>query len=202
VLQLCVYGELLAQVQRKAPERLHVLLGTGELVQLPFLDFQYNLKGARHRLKAFIDHLPKESAGQPCTACGQCRWRERCGTEWESADHLTLVANIRGSQIEKLNAAGITTVAQLAVLPDDKKIPGLAAELLQKLRTQAALQDEKRRSGKDDRGQPASARGLVQPDRADGPGEYAVPCAGVRSVRQVGNLRWTQTQKRRGPVEV
>lgn len=151
VLQLGVYADLLAAVQGRAPDRLHILLGTGEVIVLSMRDFQYYLAGAKGRFEKFVDELPKTSVGKPCQACPQCRWRDRCGAEWEAADHLSLVANIRGGQIEKLNAAGIQTVAQLAALPPATKIPGFAAEILAKLQSQAALQDQKRRSGNDDK---------------------------------------------------
>ena len=29
------------------------------------------------------------AAGEPCAACSECRWRERCADEWEAGDHLT-----------------------------------------------------------------------------------------------------------------
>ena len=129
------------------PDRLHILLGTGKVVVLPMRDFQYYLAGARERLEAFVENLPKESVGEPCQACDLCRWRERCEGEWEAADHLSLVARITGGQIEKLNAAGITTVAQLAAAAADTRIPGVQPTTLEKLRGQARLQSLKRQDG-------------------------------------------------------
>ncbi len=148
VLQLGVYADLLTSVQGRAPERLHVVLGTGEQVTLPTRDFHYYLAGVRERFEAFVDAIPAKSAGEPCSACDLCRWRERCEGEWEAADHLSLVARISSSQIERLNAAGVTTMAQLGAIPPATRIASLQPQTLTRLRTQARLQDDKRQDGK------------------------------------------------------
>ncbi|TLY88032.1 MAG: TM0106 family RecB-like putative nuclease [Gammaproteobacteria bacterium] len=147
LMQLGIYADLLARVQARAPERLHVALGTGETVLLPTRDFQHYLAGARARFETFVDAMPKESHGEPCSACSLCRWRERCEGEWAAADHLSLVARITRGQREKLNAAGVTTMAQLAALPPATPIASLQPDTLERLRAQARLQDGKRRDG-------------------------------------------------------
>src|SRR2546421_33822 len=148
LMQLGIYADLLTRVQARAPERLHVALGTGETVLLPTRDFQYYLAGARERFETFVDAMPKESTGEPCSACSLCRWRERCEGEWAAADHLSLVARITRGQREKLNAAGVTTMAQLAALPPATPIASLQPDTLERLRAQARLQDGKRRDGR------------------------------------------------------
>ena len=147
VLQLGVYADLLAAVQGRAPDRLHILLGNRESVVLPRRDFQYYLAGAKERFEEFVGELPSQSVGKPCQACDLCRWRERCEGEWEVADHLSLVARITGGQSEKLNAASVMTVAQLAALAADTRMPGLQPTTLEKLRGQARLQSLKRQDG-------------------------------------------------------
>jgi uncharacterized protein len=147
VIQLGVYAELLAHVQGRAPEHIHVLLGTDETVTVALREFQYYLDSARRRFESFVDNLPAQSTGEPCQACALCRWRERCEGEWEAADHLSLVARITGAQIEKLNEAGVRTVAQLAQLAAAAKVPGVSLEVLARLRSQANLQNAKRRTG-------------------------------------------------------
>jgi predicted RecB family nuclease len=147
VIQLGVYADLLTEVQDKAPDRLHILLGTGETVVLPMRDFQYYLAGAKRRFESFVADLPQDSVGQPCKACALCRWRDRCEGEWESANHLSLVARITGGQIEKLNDAGITTVSQLGALEAGMRIPGVQPATLERLRGQARLQSLKQQDG-------------------------------------------------------
>jgi uncharacterized protein len=146
-VQLGVYGDLLTRVQGRAPGRLHILLGTGETVVLPTADLQYYLAGARERFEGFVEDLPKTSVGDPCQACALCRWRERCEEEWEAADHLSQVARISGAQIERLNDAGVTTVAELAELGAVVEVRGMRRDVLTRLSHQARLQTIKRETG-------------------------------------------------------
>jgi uncharacterized protein len=141
VIQLGIYSDLLTGKQGRAPDSLHVRLGTDETVVLPMRDFHYYLAGAKRRFEAFVDNLPSNTVGQPCKACELCRWRERCEGEWEEADHLNLVARITGGQIEKLNAAGITTVAELGALAAANRVRGIQPATLERLRGQARLQN-------------------------------------------------------------
>ena len=150
LIQLGIYADLLTAVQGRAPEQVHVALGTGETVWFALRDFEYYLQEARERFEAFADAPPAESTGEPCSACEQCRWKTRCEAEWTAANHLSLVAGISTSQIEKLSAAGVTTVAALAALADDAKIERLQPKTLEKLTQQARLQETKRLSGQDD----------------------------------------------------
>jgi predicted RecB family nuclease len=148
LLQLCVYALLLAAEQGVMPQRLHVVLGDNSTVALPVAEFQYYFDIARQRLEAFIEHLPQISVGQPCNHCGQCRWRERCGAEWEETDHLSLVANITRSQMAKLDAAGLTTMSALARIAPRARIANLQPDTLERLSGQARLQAAKRVDGK------------------------------------------------------
>lgn len=146
-IQLAVYADLLTTAQGRAPERLHVQLGTGARISLSSADVRYYLTHARQRFESFVGQLPPQSVGAPCRACDLCRWRERCQTEWVAADHLTQVARISGAQIEKLNSAGVRTVAQLAALGAQTAIAGIRPEVLERLSAQARLQAEKRSTG-------------------------------------------------------
>ena len=147
ILQLAIYADLLNAAQGRAPEHLHVHLGTGERFSLPTADVRYYFEHARRRFEAFVGALPAQSQGAPCKACDLCRWQERCEGEWVAADHLSQVARITGAQIEKLNAAGIATVAQLAALPPETRVAGMRPEVLSRLSAQARLQTGKRESG-------------------------------------------------------
>src|SRR5208337_3008439 len=61
---------------------------------------------------------------------------------------LSLVANITRGQLAKLEAAGISTMTALGVLDVASCIPGLQPAMLQRIRTQARLQVEKRGDGR------------------------------------------------------
>jgi predicted RecB family nuclease len=147
VLQLCAYACLLAGEQGTMPPRIHIVLGDGTAAAFLYSDFKFYFEIARQCLEDFVDHLPDESIGQPCSHCDQCRWRDRCEGDWKSLDRLSLVANITRNQTAKLEAAQVTTMTGLAGLAPKALIPRLQAEALGKLISQARLQVGKRADG-------------------------------------------------------
>jgi predicted RecB family nuclease len=147
-LQLSVYSMLLAAEQGAPAEHMHIVLGDDSMVSLRVADLQYYFGVAQERFQAFFEPLPVYSTGQPCGHCGYCRWSERCEAEWAAADHLSLVANITGSQRFKLEEAGISTMSALGALDAATRIPGLQPTTLSRIGAQARLQTEKRRDGK------------------------------------------------------
>ncbi|MBN2338845.1 MAG: TM0106 family RecB-like putative nuclease, partial [Acidobacteria bacterium] len=147
IMQLCVYTDLLAEALGTEPQSMYIILGDGREEAFRFADFAAYYRIARGRFEAFVSAPHPESHPEPCRACDSCRWRELCGERWEREDHLSLVANIRRTQIDRLQAAGVGTVRALAALPDAAAVAGMAGETLERLRAQARLQVEKRESG-------------------------------------------------------
>jgi predicted RecB family nuclease len=145
--QLCVYTELLAVVQGFTPVSMHLILGDGHEAAYRFADFAHYYRIARGRFEAFASSPPSDSYPEPCRACERCRWHDICAEQWENDDHLSLVANIQRTHIEKLQAAGVTTVRALAGLPQETAIPKLSKETFAHLRSQAQLQAHKRDTG-------------------------------------------------------
>lgn len=147
ISQLCVYTELLAKAQGFTPVSMHLVLGDAREVSFRFGDFADYFRIARSRFEAFAASPPADSYPEPCKACERCHWHDLCVEQWEKDNHLTLVANIQRSQVEKLRAAGVQTVRELAILPPDAAIPKLSAETFARLRSQAQLQTQKAETG-------------------------------------------------------
>jgi len=147
VLQLCVYGHLLTAVQGVPPPNFHVALGTGEMVSLPSASVRHYFDTARRRFGAFAGLTAHETAAEPCGHCLYCRWSESCDAGWETAEHLSLVAGVTRGQIEKLRAAGVTSLRDLAGTPPQTSIASLNPETFARLRAQAALQLVRRDTG-------------------------------------------------------
>ncbi len=137
VLQLALYSDLLAEAQGRMPESAHVQLGTGERVSFRLSEYSEYARLARNRLKDFVQN-PPQTRPVPCSLCDLCRWRERCGSEWKEADSLYLTAGITKSQVGKLEAAGVETMAALA--GHKGRVRNLAGPTLEKLQIQARLQ--------------------------------------------------------------
>lgn len=143
VLQLVLYSDLLATAQGRSPERAHVELGDGKRFSFRLAEYAAYARAARERLESFVVE-PTKTRPVPCATCNLCRWREHCAGEWEQEDSLFRVAGMTKVQVEKLEATGITTMATLA--QQRGRVPRMAESTLEKLRTQASLQQE-RKSG-------------------------------------------------------
>jgi len=149
VLQLAVYADLLADTQGVEPVELHVVLGDGEVYRVPFRQVGAYERFARRRFREFVlaggaGHYP-----EPVAHCALCRWREVCDDRRRHDDHLSLVAGLGRQQARRLEAAGITTVEQLAAITAKDRdrwpaVPGLSATTYERLAHQARLQVEAR----------------------------------------------------------
>lgn len=147
MMQLCFYSEHVARLQGLAPGRMHLVLGDGETYSYRVEDYAAYFRRVRDRFLGWMDAGNAESRPVPTSHCGICPWNARCQAEWEAADHLTLVANIRRTQVAKLEEAGITTLQALAEAGPAARPQGMAAATFNTLRSQAALQLHHRRTG-------------------------------------------------------
>lgn len=169
VMQLCVYAEMLADVQGVIPPAMHVVLGTGEIATLNTSSVLHYFAFARRRFETFVGSPPERSNGDPCGHCTFCRWSERCEGEWDAADHLSIVAGMGRGQIAALRQTGIDDIGALAALPDGTRIPGIQPGTVAKLTSQSRLQAHQRRTGerKVELLAPSPGRGFGRLPRAD-----------------------------------
>ena len=146
IVQLCFYSELLAAVQGVEPEGIHVILGDGEEHSFRLAEFSAYFRHIRDAfLAALSDGLP-DTYPEPVPHCQVCRWRTACDERRLADDHLSLVANINRRQRELLVESGIDTLAALGGA-DRPAVEGIDSGVLERLRSQAALQLAARRSG-------------------------------------------------------
>ncbi len=150
LLQLCFYSDLLADITGELPQHMHVVLGHGVRESFKVSDYIYFYRTLLEQLRTFLAAYPDETAvpyPSPCGHCNLCPWRDQCAARRVADDHLSAVAGITRQQIIKLEAAQVTTVAELATLPSTARIPKIAPETLQKLHHQARLQVQERTTG-------------------------------------------------------
>jgi uncharacterized protein len=146
LLQLCFYTEQLARIQNRWPDRMHVVNGLGERESFKPQDFLAYYR----RLKArFLDAVEngRPTYPYPVDHCSLCEFLARCQEQWDADDHLSLVAGIMRTQVERLEAEGITKLRSLAAVPAETRVPKLRQETLAKLREQAQLQLHRRLTG-------------------------------------------------------
>lgn len=144
VLQLVLYSDFLSEVQGVAPEYAHVQLGNGERVTLRLADYAHYARSARRRLESFVAD-PHPTKPIPCADCVLCRWAAHCESVWQAEDSLFNVANISRGQVKKLEAAGISTMEDLAEL--DRPLRGVAEGTRVRLVKQARLQHARKTGG-------------------------------------------------------
>jgi uncharacterized protein len=152
ILQLCVYSELLTQMQGLAPKYMFVIA--------PWSDFEpqiyryadyaaYFRRVKNGLLKSLTQQPPQETYPDPIEHCDICRWRNRCNGRRRQDDHLCLVAGISKLQVNELKQRGIATVQALAsmALPLNWKPTRGSSDSYARIREQARIQVEARNSG-------------------------------------------------------
>lgn len=139
LVQLCAYADMLEVLQGSRPNRVRVVLGTGETRAFRTDDSFYYYRRLREEyLRQFAAFDPKNRPF-PNPGANHGRWASHAEKFLEEVDHLCRVAKIRQSQIKKLEAAGIATLTALATT-EAARVPRLDDGILSVLKEQAALQ--------------------------------------------------------------
>jgi uncharacterized protein len=138
LLQLCEYSLHVERVSGVAPERMHVVLGDGAIASHLTEDFASYHRRVREQLLAAVHG----SASYPDKVphCTVCEYAVLCDSRRRADSHLSLVARMRRDQVRKLNSAGVQRVEELAAMPRQGTVAGLAQPALDALREQARLQ--------------------------------------------------------------
>lgn len=151
VLQLCLYADLLDQVQGVAPDYVYVVAPWSDFQPLKFryADYAAYFRQAKKAIETATETQPLTVYPDPKAHCDICRWQERCEKRRRADDHLCLVAGIAKTQITELQAQGISTTAALAAMPLPLSWkPERGAPLsYEKAREQARIQIESRETG-------------------------------------------------------
>ncbi|HUP38150.1 MAG TPA: TM0106 family RecB-like putative nuclease [Candidatus Limnocylindria bacterium] len=145
-LQLSFYSQALEQVQQLAPDLAYVVLGTRERVPIRLADVTAYFRRVRERFGVAVGARPA-TGPYPCHHCSFCDYRRPCEDQLEREDHVVRVAGIQRTQVKRLFAGGIGTLAALAETVPGTAVARIAASTLQGLREQAALQLVRQRTG-------------------------------------------------------
>ena len=147
VLQLCFYSDGIASVQGVRPEHMHVFLGVGETRSLRYDDFSAYYRRVRRRFESALA-LSDGTEPYPVEHCALCEFRGVCHDQWRGEDSLVLVAGVRRTQVAGLREARLPTLTALAKAAPRTRVAHVEAHAFEKLRDQAALQLERRMSGR------------------------------------------------------
>jgi uncharacterized protein len=141
LIQLCCYSWMLEEVQEVMPEYATIVLGNlnkNTFRITSYFDYFQRLK------KSFIDfqsHFTPDFDAMPDLA--ECNdygvWTSFAEHRMKKLDSLVQIANIRKSQIKKIQHAGINTLTELAT-STNTTIPRLAHQSFAKIKAQASIQ--------------------------------------------------------------
>ncbi|NJN32826.1 MAG: TM0106 family RecB-like putative nuclease, partial [Synechococcales cyanobacterium RM1_1_8] len=147
VIQLCAYCDLLEQLQGLRPGTFELVLGTGQRRAFRTEDYFHYYRQVRRSFLAAMEQFDPQQQPMPL-AGDHGDWQGVAEQLLEAADHLSQVANISLKQIQRLEAAGISTMAALAAAEPGMKVTKLDREVFGRLRLQAKLQRESRGQAK------------------------------------------------------
>ena len=147
VLQLCMYSQMVEELQGRAPQAMHLALGgvAQQKVSFRFADFAAYYRLADRNLRDFLhscDDSELVTKPHPVEHCRVCRWSVECRQRWRDEDDLALVANLTSRQRRALNGIEVTTRRGLARLeePAAEQLEGIGPKTLGSIRAQAAIQ--------------------------------------------------------------
>jgi predicted RecB family nuclease len=146
LLQMALYGDLLAGLQGVPPELLTVVTGDQQELVFRYADAEAYTRAARAR---FLARLADGDLAEPYpnAHCGVCPWRDTCTARWREEDSLSLVASMRRDHASALVEAGIPTVAALGTRRPDELPDSIGRSSRERLAGQARLQLAERATG-------------------------------------------------------
>lgn len=152
ILQVCSYADRLTQLQGVSPELIHIVTGDGTSHAHRLDDFAAFYRTVKRRFEERIfgagaDDDLDGTYPDPVGHCRVCAWFPTCIERRRADDHPSLVAGMTRSATERLMAAGVPTLEALGSLPRDGTVEQLSPRVLARLREQARMQLEGRRSG-------------------------------------------------------
>ncbi|MBO6574430.1 MAG: TM0106 family RecB-like putative nuclease [Rhodothermales bacterium] len=151
VLQLCLYADLLKELQGRMPEFVHVVRPGADfqLESFRFNDFGAYYRLVKRRLQETVQAAPRRTYPEPCAKCDICDWWKHCDTKRREDDHLSLVAGVTRLHRVELESQGITQLepwAEAAHALPARPSRG-SREGFERAHLQARAQLETRRTG-------------------------------------------------------
>lgn len=155
ILQLSLYSDLLAGVQKAAPEKFHVVTPkpVDPVQHFRVADFAAYYRSVRRNLTAAVAQDPASLAlanyPEHVDHCDVCRWFSLCNKRRRGDDRLSFVAGLSRLHSRELEAQSVTTLEMLGdlALPLSFKPHRGSRESIERVAHQARLQLALRRTG-------------------------------------------------------
>jgi uncharacterized protein len=146
VLQLCCYSEMLEAMQGWLPSTATVVLGSKDEVEFSVADYYHYYLSKRSEFLAQQLAFVSTAMPDPFQYAQHGEWSQYVEQLRQDRDHLSQVANITRSQIQKLERANVNTLRALIDTPPDR-IKQLHDDIYATLKQQATMQVRSREAG-------------------------------------------------------
>jgi uncharacterized protein len=147
VLQLCFYSDGIAAIQGERPEHIHVFLGVGEQRALRYDDFAAYYRRVRARFQTAVDVAASAPSRIRSKRAASASSTALAADGWRAEDSLVLVAGVRRAQGRRAPRGRASDAARTRA-NCVRQVANVAPHDFESLRDQAALQLERRASGK------------------------------------------------------
>tara|TARA_R100000027_G_scaffold1740_5_gene1943 strand:+ start:5243 stop:8641 length:3399 start_codon:yes stop_codon:yes gene_type:complete len=143
LVQLCCYADLLEKTSGDRPEMMSVVLGNNEIRHFAVSEYFDYYRSLRGRFLTAMDQFDPSAPPDPEPGQDHGRWTSHAEKLILQKHSLTKVADIRVSQIHRLEDAGIDTIEALANAAEKpSEMTKMKDQVFQRLRQQARLQLE------------------------------------------------------------
>lgn len=146
ILQLCLYSELLAEIQGADPENLSVIIPGNDFKpeQYRYADFSAYYRQVKKQFEQIMSGPDQPTYPEPVAQCQICNWWQECNDKRHKDDYLSLVAGIQSMQIEELKLQQINRLEQFAQTEDLRNPNRGSLDALKRRQDQARIQLEGR----------------------------------------------------------
>jgi uncharacterized protein len=150
ILQLCVYSELVADLQGRSPANAYVVAPHHGFEPEPHRlgDYAAYYRLVKRRLEEALEGRDSLTYPEPVLHCEVCAWWQICNARRREDDHLCFVAGISRLQIKELRRLDVETLERLGDLRDVPRPARGSRDALTRIRDQAAIQLSARRLAK------------------------------------------------------
>jgi len=144
VLQLCLYADILNEIQGRKPTYLKVVKPGDNFPKGVYRlsDFEAYYRLTKAQLEATIDAGPQKTYPNPVDKCNTCQYWKECNATWHLDDHLSLVAGLRNGHRKVIEAENVKTLKKFAdkEKPLDGRPDQGSIQTFEKLHSQAKVQ--------------------------------------------------------------
>jgi uncharacterized protein len=114
ILQICLYSEILNELQDRMPEYMHINNPNG-MQQFRVDDFMAFYRTMKYKLQQAV-LVPDNGYPDPVAHCDICKWWELCNQQRRKDDHLSFIAGMGKLQTQEVKEHNVTTLESMAGL--------------------------------------------------------------------------------------